>query len=1164
MLAIRFMLLFLLVAVVLPAKERWYGKKSKHPWPRNFRRTRPRISKSWPSNPKQSSGTGDGFIIFYGNNGTTAVRPRLSAGPECGSFILPSDAEGILYSENDQSAMECLTTIESPVGTTIQMSCPHFDLNRNGCNKEQLLVRDTASGIVLSGCKREGITMTTTSNMLEILHTRKPMRGRQCTGGFMCTISVGRGPYVTGQCGTYTLEPDHFSILFSNNDGGKRRCNYKIEGATDTSLQLICPVFDLTPDCRKEKLILKDNESREKTTFCWDDEKPDRSDLSNSVNLVHKRSPLRKKCSGGFLCFVGATGSEITAPPPAPGSPPPPPPSRPFCSGCGIADISVSRIVGGQDATAGEYPFIALIKVGGSVCGGSLIKKDWVVTAAHCFVLTGILAASHKGDWLLLSNVKRDPWWGIPMEVLNFEKLVEALDGSSLRRPKPEGVEPILLKGPGTNFWAAEHNLASEISGLLLSAGKNLAGTVRVSPHTSARKGHRWLLRQYGDQGGPREAAPSKQSPDSEPGCRAGQRVQEVMYYVKQLFPAGGGYQGLRASYAVITVERRPRGDEGDILSAKDGDGGLAVGCPRRGEFCSLDGSKQHKRLLHQTFHLHGLGIRDLASYFRRKLTKEELAEDAHLLPSSLVVHLWQEDQVLELVPGQSGEVTMGSDNGVGEENEERVDMCGNEGPHFEQEEDEGKEQGRSHFRALLPNWRWKQHHPLSGRGFGDRWYAAQTVSSCCRTVADRGERVCSLGGSKQRESPLHQTFHLHGLSIRDLASDFRCELAKEELAEDAHLLPSSLVVHLWQEDQVLVLVPGQSGVRGGHGVDHKIKNLGGSLGNWDGEDLDELSLQAFVGQLPGLAVHPWGKAFEGIRCEGPSNDVCLGAVPVDAMDPLDVVQKSLPPPPAPGSPSSSSTPPLEPFCSGCGIADISVSRIVGGQDATAGEYPFIALIKVGGSICGGSLIKKDWVVTAAHCFVLTGATEAEVFLGAHTYSNVGSDPNVQRFVSSSVTTHPDYDKISQDNDIALIYLGREATFNTRVQPICLGAAQDISAGDKAVVAGWGVLESGSTTVSETLQEVAVDITSATRCSSLYQNTYFISENMICALTEGKDSCQGDSGGPLVKQTSDGRWALVGVVSFGEGCANPDKPGVYTKISNYIDWITTTTGGSSC
>lgn len=121
-----------------------------------------------------------------------------------------------------------------------------------------------------------------------------------------------------------------------------------------------------------------------------------------------------------------------------------------------------------------------------------------------------------------------------------------------------------------------------------------------------------------------------------------------------------------------------------------------------------------------------------------------------------------------------------------------------------------------------------------------------------------------------------------------------------------------------------------------------------------------------------------------------------------------------------------------------------------------------------------------------------------------------------------------------------------------------------MSAGDVAVTTGWGVLEEGSGSISNTLQEVAVDVISGTECTSLYQNSFSITENMLCTLTAGKDACQGDSGGPLVKQISDGRWVQVGVVSFGLGCAQPDQPGVFTKVANYIDWITTTTASSTC
>ncbi|KAK7072085.1 Testisin [Halocaridina rubra] len=246
-----------------------------------------------------------------------------------------------------------------------------------------------------------------------------------------------------------------------------------------------------------------------------------------------------------------------------------------------------------------------------------------------------------------------------------------------------------------------------------------------------------------------------------------------------------------------------------------------------------------------------------------------------------------------------------------------------------------------------------------------------------------------------------------------------------------------------------------------------------------------------------------------------------------------------------------------------CGVSQVTVPRIVGGEEATPGEYPWQVALVIGSSICGGTLIKTDWVLTAAHCFVLTGESSANVIFGAHDITSVSTDPNVIAIASSSVTTHPDYDDISQNNDIALVYLGQDVTFNNRIKPICLSQAGDFVAGDKLVTTGWGVTESGGE-VSSKLREVSLDAISNSECSSLYQNSFTITSNMICTLTPSKDACQGDSGGPLIRQLQDGTWVQVGIVSFGLGCGEATNPGVFAKVSNYIDWITTTTGDASC
>ncbi|XDV13461.1 hypothetical protein PO909_001861, partial [Leuciscus waleckii] len=236
-----------------------------------------------------------------------------------------------------------------------------------------------------------------------------------------------------------------------------------------------------------------------------------------------------------------------------------------------------------------------------------------------------------------------------------------------------------------------------------------------------------------------------------------------------------------------------------------------------------------------------------------------------------------------------------------------------------------------------------------------------------------------------------------------------------------------------------------------------------------------------------------------------------------------------------------------------CGQAPLN-NKIVGGQAATEGSWPWQVSLQsasFGGHFCGGSLINKDWVLSAAHCFQSSSGT-IWIYLGRRSQS--GSNSYEQSRTASQVINHPNYNNPSNDNDIALLQLSSSVTFSDYIQPVCLAAAGSvIAAGTESWVTGWGVLQEGSTQIPDLLQEVMIPIVSNSDCNNDYGG---ITSNMICAgLTKGgKDSCQGDSGGPLVSKNSP-QWIQCGIVSFGQGCAQPNFPGVYTRVSQYQDWI---------
>ncbi|KAM9358674.1 transmembrane protease serine 13a [Symphorus nematophorus] len=243
--------------------------------------------------------------------------------------------------------------------------------------------------------------------------------------------------------------------------------------------------------------------------------------------------------------------------------------------------------------------------------------------------------------------------------------------------------------------------------------------------------------------------------------------------------------------------------------------------------------------------------------------------------------------------------------------------------------------------------------------------------------------------------------------------------------------------------------------------------------------------------------------------------------------------------------------------CMDCGRQQ-STSRIIGGSVAKIGQWPWqLSLHFRGSHVCGGVLISRDFVLTAAHCFPRSNdlaltAANWKVYSGVVSLSRLPKPYLVKKIILSE-----NYNEKTNDQDIALLKLSSPVDFNDKVQPACLPSSdQQFQQGTKCWTSGFGTTEAGSGTVSNDLMEVTVDIIGRDICNSRSVYGGAVTKNMLCAgdLQGGKDSCQGDSGGPLVCQ-GESRWYLVGITSWGAGCGEKNKPGVYTKVSSLLQWI---------
>ncbi|KAM4820100.1 brain-specific serine protease 4 [Thomomys bottae] len=238
------------------------------------------------------------------------------------------------------------------------------------------------------------------------------------------------------------------------------------------------------------------------------------------------------------------------------------------------------------------------------------------------------------------------------------------------------------------------------------------------------------------------------------------------------------------------------------------------------------------------------------------------------------------------------------------------------------------------------------------------------------------------------------------------------------------------------------------------------------------------------------------------------------------------------------------------------------LDRVVGGQDSRDAEWPWVvSILKNGTHHCAGSLLTRRWAVTAAHCF--KGRPPPSLFsvlLGAWELGRPG--PRAQRTGVARVLLHPGYSGTEAAGaDIALVRLDPPARFSERILPICLpDASVRLPPHTRCWIAGWGSVRDGvPLPYPQTLQKLSVPIIDSETCSRLYwrgAGQEAITKDMLCAgyLEGRRDACLGDSGGPLMCQI-EGSWLLGGIISWGEGCAERNRPGVYTSVLAHRSWV---------